>query len=81
MSRTAYAGLKPKHQKFVGDYIENGSVAGTYRRAGFKTDGHHAAESNGSRLITRDDVKAAVEERQADRSQTEVDARAGGGAC
>ena len=64
MARTAYAGLKPKHQKFVDGYMENGSVSGAYRRAGFKKEGNHSAESNGSRLITRDDVKAAVEERK-----------------
>ncbi len=64
MARTAYARLKPKHQKFVDDYMENGSVAGAYSRAGFKTDGKNSAKANGCRLITRDDVKAAVDERK-----------------
>ena len=50
--------LRPRHKRFVEEYVKDWNATAAYRRAGYRARGH-AAESNASRLRKRPDVAAA----------------------
>src|SRR4051794_23620079 len=55
------APLRPRHQRFVDEYLQDYKANRAYERAGYRARGH-AAEASACRLRQRPDVAAAIRE-------------------
>ncbi len=70
------AGLTPKQERFVAEYLVDLNAAGAYRRAGYKVRNDNVAAVEGHRLLRNPNVVAVIAAGQAQRAarvQVEAD--------
>ncbi len=69
MTESVRQGMNPRHRLFAEKYVICGNIADAYMASGFNSKNRTSASAAGTKLLTREDVRAYIQEMQDRRSQ------------